>query len=195
MTRSTKSFTEKMRWQASKLGYSIEAVSDELLAEALQLHLQGCNDDAIALLGSVPPASRSARAWRILGHAELARGAPAAARECHEVALQMNLDARRNDLAAEDLVNLAAVHIDVGEFGEAWDAAEKAHDLVPEAWTPHVVKISVLNNRGDRDALARYLATLLQDRPELASDPDFRRHVEFDLDFIGIADLMKEKLK
>lgn len=195
MTRSMKSFTEKVRWQASKLGYSTEVMSDELFAKALRLHLEGRNDEAIALLGSVPPGSRSARAWRILGHAELARGAPAVARECHETALQMNLEAGHSELAKEDLVNLAAVHIDVGEFGAAWDAAERAHNLVPGAWTPHVVKISVLNNRGDRDALARYLDTLLQDRPELATDPDFRRHVESDLDFIGVADLIKEKLK
>ncbi|RWX14141.1 hypothetical protein EHI42_18470 [Rhizobium hidalgonense] len=195
MKRSMKSFTEKARWQSSKLGYSAGEISEELVAAALRLHLDGNNDDATALLSQVPPDERSARLWRILGHAELARGAATTARDCHEQALRMHLEASDNKAAADDLVNLAAVHIDQGALDAAWAAAERAHSLEPDAWVPHVVKISVLNNRGDRDALTNYLTRLFKDRRDLARDPDFRRHVESDLDFIGVATILQEKLK
>jgi tetratricopeptide (TPR) repeat protein len=195
MKRSMKSFAEKARWRSSKLGYSAGEISDELLAQAMRLHLEGDNDEAAALLNEIPPSERSARLWRILGHAELARGATSIARDCHEQAIRMNLEAGDNDATVGDLVNLAAVHIDVGALDAAWQAAERAHDLVPDAWIPHVVKISVLNNRGDHGALKSYLAGLLHDRPGLTSNPDFRRHVESDLDFIGVAAIIQEKLK
>lgn len=66
MKRSMKSFTEKARWQSSKLGYSAGEISEELVVRAMRLHLDGNNDEAAALLTEVPPDERSARLWRIL---------------------------------------------------------------------------------------------------------------------------------
>jgi tetratricopeptide (TPR) repeat protein len=180
----------KFSWETSRRASLSGLITEPLLEHALQLHIAGRYEEAIAELAQIPDEKRGSPAWRIVGHAEHGRGN-------HEIAIAAHMKSRavnkaKGDLSSvcDDEVNLAAVLISMRRYEDAWEATERARTVAPRnpaSWLP---RISILNRQGRAAELEKELRTLLREMPEFADSSRFRDHLENDTDFIGVADLI-----
>ncbi|MGA7809766.1 hypothetical protein [Bradyrhizobium sp.] len=180
----------KFSWETSRRASLSGLITEPLLEHALQLHIAGRYEEALAELAQIPEETRPSAAWRILGHAEHGRGNHEAAIVAHIKSRAMNEARGDPSSASDDEVNLAAVLISMRRYEDAWEATERARTLAPRnpaSWLP---RISILNRQERAAELERELRTLLREMPEFADSSRFRDHLENDTDFIGVADLI-----
>jgi tetratricopeptide (TPR) repeat protein len=181
--------SRKFFWEISRRALASGEITDPIHAHALQLHIAGRYEDAIAELTRIREAERSAAAWRVLGHAEHGRKNYEAAIAAHQKA--RGLRGQHEQLAAsDDEVNLAAVLISMRRYDEAWAATETARELAPASPHPWIPRLSILNRQARSADLENELRTLITEMPDFVRSPIFRDHLENDADFIGVADII-----
>jgi tetratricopeptide (TPR) repeat protein len=182
----------KFSWDSSRRAVASGEITGSELERALDLHVAGRYEDAIAEITRIPEEERSAAAWRVLGHAEHGRGNYDAAIAAHRNA--QDIHRRATDevklAASDDEVNLAAVFISMGRYEDAWAATQRARELAPKSPAPWLPRISTLNRQGRTADLERELRTLVAEMPEFIDSVRFRDHLANDTDFIGVADMI-----
>jgi tetratricopeptide (TPR) repeat protein len=180
----------KLKWEASKRAQRSGLIKSGPIERALELHIAGRYEEAVGTIHSIPESERPSAAWRVLGHAELGRGKFQKAIEAHRKAMELNEGDR--SAQADDHVNLAAVFIGMNHYDDAWQAAERAKDLAPGSIMPWTPRIAILNRQGRREELRNAISELLSEHPNVLSHSVFRDHIENDVDFIGIKQLIDE---
>jgi tetratricopeptide (TPR) repeat protein len=179
----------KFRWEASKRARRTGRIKAPQVKRALNLHVAGRYEDAIAVIESIPVSDRSAEAWRVLGHAEHGRGNFDMAVEAHRNSRRLHSD--NASAAAEDEENLAAVFSSMRKYDAAWQATERAFRLSPHSLMAWIAKISILNRQQRRDELRTLLCELLAEKPDVLENSRFIDHLRNDTDFIGVNSLVQ----
>lgn len=180
----------KLNWEASKRAKRSGLIKEGVAERALELHIAGRYEEAIAAISRIPERDRTASEWRVLGHAELGCREFQKAIAAHLASMSAN--AGDPSAVSDDKVNLAAVFIAMNNYDAAWEAAEDARRLAPRSIMPWTPRIAILNRTGRHEELRRTLSELLAERPAILDDPVFRDHTENDVDFIGVKELIAD---
>jgi tetratricopeptide (TPR) repeat protein len=178
----------RFRWEASKRARRTGRISGAASKKALQLHIEGRYEEAIAEIEQIPLLERSAEAWRVLGLAEHGKGNFEAALAAHDKSFRLH--GGDPAAAAEDQENIAAVFTTMNDYEEAWGAADRAAQLAPRRLMTWIAKISILNRQAKREQLQTILRQLLAENPHVLQDPFFNDHLNNDTDFIGVQKLI-----